>query len=81
MKAEAERSIHTSMHEILDRLPDLDVYQRIYPDPVLGRMLAKAYGDVILFAQHVVVYCQSHGFGKCWPLGTGSRWHALYAKS
>ena len=51
------------MQEISDRLPDLAVYQRIYPDPALGRMLAESYRDVILFARKVTKYCQGHGSG------------------
>jgi hypothetical protein len=51
MKAEAEESIHISMRQISDYLPDCSVYQRIYQDPTLHSMLAEAYKDVILFAR------------------------------
>jgi hypothetical protein len=64
MKAEAEESIHISMRQISDYLPDCSVYQRIYRDPALHSMLAEAYKDVILFAREVTVYFQGPGFGK-----------------
>ena len=51
------------MDQISDRLPDLKVYQRIYPDPSLGSMLAVAYKDVILLAREATRYFQRSGFG------------------
>ena len=67
LKAVAEKAIRSSMREVSERLPDLEVYRRIYPDPRLGEMLAEAYRDVILFARKVTVYCQGYGLSK---------WHA-----
>ena len=61
LKATGEESIHSSMRQISDRLPDLEVYQRIYPDPSLGLMLAEAYKDVILFAREAACYFQRYG--------------------
>ncbi|KAE9374032.1 hypothetical protein N431DRAFT_464323 [Stipitochalara longipes BDJ] len=62
LKAEGEKSIISSMDQISDRLPDFKVYQRIYPDPSLGLMLAVAYKDVILLAREATCYFQSSGF-------------------
>lgn len=51
------------MRQISDRLPDFEVYQRIYPDPSLGSMLAVAYRDIILLAREATCYFQGSGFG------------------
>ncbi|KAI8629480.1 hypothetical protein F5Y19DRAFT_464608 [Xylariaceae sp. FL1651] len=62
IKAEAEESIHRCILHISDRMPDFEVYRRIYPDPKLGLMLAEAYRSTILFAREVTIYYQAHGF-------------------
>jgi hypothetical protein len=64
LKAQGEESIHSSMRQISDRLPDFKVYQRIYPDPLLGMMLAQAYKDIVLFAREATSYFQDYGIGQ-----------------
>ncbi|KAK5636276.1 hypothetical protein RRF57_011988 [Xylaria bambusicola] len=61
-KAEAEASIRASILHISDRMPDFKVYERIYPDPILGLMLSEAYRGIVLFARKVTIYFQAHGF-------------------
>lgn len=63
LKAEGEKSIISSMDQMADRLPDFKVYQRLYPDPSLGLMLAAAYKDVIVLAREATCYFHSSGFG------------------
>ncbi|KAI1357312.1 hypothetical protein F5Y08DRAFT_324569 [Xylaria arbuscula] len=60
-KAEEEASIQSCMLHISDRMPDFEVYSRIYPDPKLGLMLSEAYRDVIIFARKATIYFQAHG--------------------
>lgn len=45
-------------------MPDFKIYQRIYPDPLLGGMLAEAYRGIILFAMKATTYSQAGGFGS-----------------
>ncbi|PSN62332.1 hypothetical protein BS50DRAFT_625007 [Corynespora cassiicola Philippines] len=63
IKAEAEKSMNDTIIEITDRLPEFEVYGRIYPDRGFGRILAEAYRDIILFARGVTIYLQGHGVG------------------
>ena len=56
MKAKEEETIITAMQQMSDRLPDLRVYQRIYPEPKLGAMLMDAYMDIILLAREATSY-------------------------
>jgi AAA+ ATPase superfamily predicted ATPase len=76
VKAEAEESIRTCMLYISDRMPDFKVYERIYPDPELGRMLAEAYRGVILFAKEVTVYFQARGIGS-YPIAPQAKMNTL----
>jgi hypothetical protein len=52
------------MQQITDRLPEIDIYQRIYADTMLGEMLAKAYVQVISLSQSAIDYLQSPGYSK-----------------
>lgn len=60
-KAEEEASIQSCILHISDRMPDFEVYKRIYPDPQLGLMLSEAYRDIIIFARDVTIYFQGPG--------------------
>lgn len=62
LKAEGEDAINSCMIQISDRLPDLKVYERIYPDKQLGVMLADAYKHVIIFAREATNYFQGNTF-------------------
>ena len=61
IKAETEESIRRCIVQITDRLPDLKVYERIYPEPALAVMLAKTYGDVLIFAREATSYFLGSG--------------------
>lgn len=64
LKAQSEESIISTMLEISDRLPDFKVYEKIYPNPLLGDMLAETYKDVILLAREATLFFQGSGFGQ-----------------
>ncbi|CAN9156713.1 unnamed protein product [Alternaria alternata] len=64
MKAKEEETIITAMQQMSDRLPDLRVYQRIYPEPKLGAMLMDAYMDIILLAREATSYFMSSTWGR-----------------
>ncbi len=64
LKAGDEESIHSAMQKVTDGLPDCKIYERIYPNPSLGTLLAEVYRGVIVFAQEATVYFQGHGFGE-----------------
>jgi hypothetical protein len=64
LKAKDEESITSAICQISDRIPDFKVYERIYPDPSLGLMLAVAYKDVILLAREATSYFQTSGLGQ-----------------
>ena len=59
-----EEAITAAMQQISDRLPDFRVYQKIYPGPSLGSMLADAYKDVILLAREATSYFQQSSISK-----------------
>ncbi|KAI0969445.1 hypothetical protein F4678DRAFT_463703 [Xylaria arbuscula] len=61
-KAEAEASIQSCILYISERMPDFEIYKRIYPDQKLGLMLSEAYRGIIIFARKVTIYFQDHGF-------------------
>jgi hypothetical protein len=63
LKAANDNSIQSCMRTIANRLPDLDIYYRIFPDDVLATMLSNAYKNIIIFAQTATMYFQGHGFG------------------
>ncbi|KAI0197647.1 hypothetical protein F4808DRAFT_291233 [Astrocystis sublimbata] len=65
MKAEAEQSMQSCMRRITDRMPDLTIYNRIYPNRELGMMLAEAYKEVIVFARKVTIYWRAHSYKRC----------------
>jgi hypothetical protein len=67
MKAEGEEALYSAMQRISDRLPDLQLYKRIYPDAQLGSMLAETYKDIIIFARTASAYFQSGSFCKFSP--------------
>lgn len=52
------------MQHITDRLPDLDIYQSVYADAHLGRLLADAYVHVICFSRSSIEYFESHGYSE-----------------
>jgi len=64
MKARDEDSITSAIQQVSDRLPDLKVYSKIYPDPDLGLMMVEAYKDVILLAREATAYFQGSTWGK-----------------
>jgi hypothetical protein len=64
MKAKDEESITSAIQQMSDRLPDLKVYSKIYPDPDLGIMLVDAYKDVMLLAREATAYFQGSTWGK-----------------
>ncbi|KAF2688251.1 hypothetical protein K458DRAFT_401613 [Lentithecium fluviatile CBS 122367] len=64
MKAKDEAAIISAMGHISDRLPDFKIYEKIYPDPELGGMLADAYRDVILLAREGTLYFQGSTFRR-----------------
>ena len=64
IKAETEDMICRSLDRISDRLPEYKTYDKIYPDPSLGEMLAKAYSDILVFAGKAIVYLESTRFCK-----------------
>ncbi|KAI1204852.1 uncharacterized protein F4807DRAFT_445262 [Annulohypoxylon truncatum] len=61
LKSANDQSIQSAMGQIADRLPDFNIYQRIYADNELAVMLATAFTDVIVFAREATIYLQSHG--------------------
>ncbi|KAF1956038.1 hypothetical protein CC80DRAFT_594180 [Byssothecium circinans] len=64
MKSKDEEAIISAMRHISDRLPDFRTYQKIYPDPSLGDMLADAYRDVILLSREATVYFRGSSFRR-----------------
>ncbi|KAH7117901.1 hypothetical protein B0J11DRAFT_592407 [Dendryphion nanum] len=64
MKSKNEGAIISSMDQISDRLPDLRVYQKIYPDENLGFMLSNAYKDVICLVREATRYFQDTSLGR-----------------
>ncbi|KAK4234606.1 hypothetical protein C8A03DRAFT_47110 [Achaetomium macrosporum] len=61
-KAAGELAIQSTMQEITGRLPDLDIYQRIYADKELGRLLADAYIHVVDFSRASIEYFETRGY-------------------
>jgi len=56
LKIKNEEAIVSAMEQISDRLPDLEVYRKIYPEPKLGLMLVDAYKDIIMLARAATTY-------------------------
>lgn len=67
LKVQNEEAITAAIQQISDRLPDFKVYQKIYPDPSLGLMLADAYKDVILLAREATTYFQRSSISQSCP--------------
>jgi hypothetical protein len=64
LKIKNEEAIVSAMEQISDRLPDLEVYRKIYPEPTLGLMLIEAYKDVIVLAREATTYFLGSTWGK-----------------
>ncbi|KAK3321391.1 hypothetical protein B0T19DRAFT_478497 [Cercophora scortea] len=64
LKAANDNSIQSCMRTIANRLPDLDIYYRIFADEVLATMLSNAYLDIVIFAQTATAYFQGHGLAR-----------------
>jgi hypothetical protein len=64
MKEKDEEAITAAMQQMSDRLPDFEVYGKLYPDPDLGLMLVDAYKDIILLAHEATTYFQGSSFGQ-----------------
>ncbi|KNG46999.1 paxneb protein superfamily [Stemphylium lycopersici] len=56
MKAKNDEAITAAMAQMSDRLPDLQIYRKIYPDPILADMLLNAYKDVIMLAREAISF-------------------------
>ena len=55
-KVSVEETIHTALQDMVDRLPEMKIYERIYPDLALSSLLAHVYCDVILFFRESISY-------------------------
>jgi hypothetical protein len=64
LKAKDEEAIISAMQQISDRLPDCKTYEKIFPDALLGTMLANAYRDIILLMREATSYSQGSSFRK-----------------
>ncbi|KAI4628387.1 hypothetical protein J4E80_002525 [Alternaria sp. BMP 0032] len=64
LKIKNEEAIVSAMEQISDRLPDLEVYQKIYPEPKLGLMLVDAYKDIIMLARAATTYFLGSTWGR-----------------
>lgn len=49
------------MESVNDRLPDVDIYNQVYVDSVLGGMIATTFRDVLHFSQQATLYFQGRG--------------------
>lgn len=63
MKRKDEDLIESIMQQIADRLPDVNIYQKVYAEPVLGGMILTAYVNVVRFSRIATDYYQ--GSGHC----------------
>ena len=63
LKIKNEEAIVSAMEQISDRLPDLEVYRKIYPEPKLGLMLVDAYKDIIMLARAATTYFLGSAWG------------------
>lgn len=63
MKAKNDEAITAAMAQMSDRLPDLQIYRKIYPDPILADMLLNAYKDVIMLAREAISFYLSSTWG------------------
>jgi uncharacterized protein with PhoU and TrkA domain len=64
LKIKNEEAIVSAMEQISDRLPDLAVYRKIYPEPELGKMLIEAYKRIIFLAREATSYFLGSTWGK-----------------
>ncbi|KAH6881928.1 hypothetical protein BKA58DRAFT_433709 [Alternaria rosae] len=64
LKIKNEEAIVSAMEQISDRLPDLEVYRKIYPEPKLGLMLVDAYKDIIILARAATSYFLGSTWGR-----------------
>ncbi|KAK1828954.1 hypothetical protein QBC39DRAFT_415460 [Podospora conica] len=64
IKADNDEAIVSVMENINDRLPDVDIYNQVYVDSVLGTMIATAFRDVLLFSQQATLYFQGRGMSR-----------------
>ncbi|KAI4938729.1 uncharacterized protein J4E92_000010 [Alternaria infectoria] len=64
LKIKNEEAIVSAMEQISDRLPDLEVYRKIYPEPKLGLMLVDAYKDIIMLARAATTYFLGSTWGR-----------------
>ncbi|KAI9668021.1 MAG: hypothetical protein M1821_000841 [Bathelium mastoideum] len=62
-KAKAEDHLHRCLKNITEALPNLEIYKKVFPDRVLGRLLSEVYKNVILFGREATTYLLGHGFG------------------
>jgi len=53
------------METITDRLPDVEIYGRVYADAKLASLLADAYTGVICFAREAIQYFRGRGICSC----------------
>lgn len=61
IKADNDEAIVTLMESVNDRLPDVDIYNQVYVDSVLGGMIATTFRDVLHFSQQATLYFQGRG--------------------
>ncbi|KAJ2898398.1 hypothetical protein MKZ38_003950 [Zalerion maritima] len=65
MKPKEEEAINSALDQMTDRLPEMDIYQRIYnPDQVLARLLADVFVKVIVFSREATQFFQGHGTSR-----------------
>jgi hypothetical protein len=67
LKAGSDESILSAMETITDRLPDVEIYGRVYADAKLASLLADAYTGVICFAREAIVYFRGRGICEFAP--------------
>ncbi|KAI9694329.1 MAG: hypothetical protein M1820_009018 [Bogoriella megaspora] len=69
-KIEAEEHLQKCFKNITEALPNLEIYNKIYPDRELGRLLSDVYKNIILFGREATTYLLGHGFERvCHALG------------
>ncbi|KAF2198747.1 hypothetical protein GQ43DRAFT_421781 [Delitschia confertaspora ATCC 74209] len=64
MKIQDEETIVSALQQMSDRMPDFQVYQKIYIDKDLLSMLSDAYKDVILLAREAISFFQRSSMGR-----------------
>ena len=59
-----ETALQSAVEDLKNRLEEMAIYRKAYPDPSLGALIAKVFKGITDFSRMAIRYYKDHGICK-----------------